>query len=263
MNAIVTGCAINSIGFYVAKHLLMLGYNVTITTRGDLSNILWNLQMFGNVDGYILELTNTNSVKEFTTWYISKYERLDILINNAGIHLDILSQWKNPQLTMDGYEIHWRTNYLGTLHLTLLLLPILQKTGNMYGEARIINTVSNLHRRGYNDGLFNSYPYDSWIAYGMSKLALIHMSNEIERRYGLENVHSYSVDPGVASTNISQKGLANNRLIKVLHSVLLPIERLFLLKPEDAAKTIIFCATQPKLSGGRDLHHPLGDANAR
>ena len=107
-----------------------------------------------------------------------------MLINNAGILRDVLWRWRKPRFSADGFEIHWRTNYLGTFHLTRLLLPMLRESGRKSGDARVINVSSHQHDKGRNDRLFqDSGRYDSWTAYGQSKLALIHHSFELQRRY--------------------------------------------------------------------------------
>ena len=94
------------------------------------------------------------------------------------------------------HEVHWRTNYLGTAQLTRLLLPLLLGRPTV-GEARVVNVVSKLHDRGRNEWLDGDLvPYDSWAAYGTSKLALVHEAAEIERRYGDRGVHGYSLHPG-------------------------------------------------------------------
>ena len=57
----------------------------------------------GQIDGHNLDLSNAASVEAFSLWYREHYgERLDCLINNAGIHLDLMSQWKEPKLSADG-----------------------------------------------------------------------------------------------------------------------------------------------------------------
>ena len=92
------------------------------------------------------------SVAALAAWVGSTTDRLDVLVNNAGIHLDLRSKWSEPQL-VDGHEIHWRTNYLGTAQLTRLLLPLLLATADEQGEARVVNVVSKLHDRGRNEWL--------------------------------------------------------------------------------------------------------------
>ena len=62
----------------------------------------------------------------------------------------------------------------------------------------MVNVVSKLHDRGRNEWLFEPVtPYDSWAAYGTSKLALVHEAAEIERRYGERGLHGYSLHPGL------------------------------------------------------------------
>ena len=125
--AIVTGCAQGSIGFATAKTLALWGAKVIITTRTNAEKLVDALRAAtqgGQIDGHVLETTSAESVAAFSAWFQKNHgERLDILVNNVGVHFDLLSQWKEPHLTADGFEIQWRTNYLGVLHLTHLLLP--------------------------------------------------------------------------------------------------------------------------------------------
>jgi NAD(P)-dependent dehydrogenase (short-subunit alcohol dehydrogenase family) len=174
---------------------------------------------------------------------------LDVLVNNAGVHLDLRSKWETPRLTADGHEIHWRTNYLGTMHLTHALLPVLAGTGRDVGDARVVSVVSKLHARGRNEFLFRPLePYASWDAYGLSKLALIHAMNEIGRRH--PSVRGYSLHPGSVYSHIADRGLEGQRLISALRKVFAPLERRMLLSPEDGAQTSLHCATAPGLAAG-------------
>lgn len=254
--AIVTGCAQGSIGFTTAKTLALWGAKVIITTRTNAEKLVDALRAAtqgGQIDGHVLETTSAESVAAFAAWFVKNHgERLDILVNNVGVHFDLLSQWKEPHLTADGFEIQWRTNYLGVLHLTHLLLPLLRETGKKTGDARIVNVASQMHSKGYNAGLLGDYPYNSWTAYGMSKLAIVHATFEIQRRFAeSDHLQAYCLHPGAVYTNIADKGLAGNNALQTVRHALAPLEKFMLLTPEEGAQTSVHCATNPAAVGGQ------------
>lgn len=253
---IVTGTAPGSIGFATARTLAAWGADVTITTRADPQALAARLraglpEQSGRVDALALDLANADSVTCFAKTYAERNDRLDVLINNAGIHLDLLSQRQMPQL-VDGHEIHWRTNYLGTMQLTMALLPLLLKSAAQTGDARIVNVVSMLYARGRNEFLFAPIaPYNAWLAYGTSKLALVHATLELQRRHAGSGLQAYCLHPGAVFSNIADKGLSGNPRLQAIRNFLAPLEKLFLLTPEEGAQTSLYCATQPALGGGR------------
>ena len=104
----------------------------------------------GRVRAHTLDLADAESVRGFADWYRDNHDGLDALVNNAGILLDVFSRWSEPRRSNDGFEIHWRTNFLGTVHLTTALLPLLMASGQASGDARVINVVSHQHIRGRN-----------------------------------------------------------------------------------------------------------------
>lgn len=258
--AIVTGTAVGSIGYEAAKTLARWGARVVITSRSNPNNLAQGMReslasegVNAIINGQALDLAQASSVAAFVDWYRgTQADQLDLLVNNAGIHLDLLSQWKSPHLTDDGQELHWRTNFLGTMHLTHLLLPLLQKAGRSTGDARVVNVVSQLHSKGSNEALFAPLAsYNSWVAYGTSKLGLVHACREIQRRYaGSDHVQAYCLHPGAVYTNIADKGLSGNPLLESIRRTMAPVERFFLLTPEEGAQTQIHCATAPRLEGG-------------
>jgi retinol dehydrogenase-12 len=257
---IVTGATPGSLGFETARTLASWGASVVITTRSNpdaaadaLRARLQYSDARQRIDAHALDLSYSDSVASFARWFAGAHgDRLDVLINNAGIHLDLLSRWTEPQLTDDGFEIQWRTNYLGTARLTHLLLPLLEKTGQATGDARIVNVVSHLHKKGSNDDLFEvTRPYNSWAAYGNSKLALMHMTTELQRRYAEKSrLQAYCLHPGSVFTHVADKGLEGTGVIEKVRSALSPVEAFFLKTPDEGAQTQIHCATYPRLPGG-------------
>jgi NAD(P)-dependent dehydrogenase (short-subunit alcohol dehydrogenase family) len=253
MAALVTGAGPGSLGEATASALRGLGFRVLTTTR----------TCAVTDDTHPLELSSRSSVATLAAWVASTTDRLDLLVNNAGIHLDLRSKWSEPQL-VDGHEIHWRTNYLGTAELTRLLLPLLLATADDQGEARVVNVVSKLHDRGRNEWLEGGVtPYDSWAAYGTSKLALVHEAAEIERRYGARGLHGYSLHPGSVYTHIADRGLETAPVLARLRKLAAPLERRSLTSPADGARTTVFCATSTEaVPGGYHRRSAVAEPSA-
>ena len=275
-NVIVTGATPGSIGYEVARTLAAWGAQVAVTTPEDSTGareaLRRNLRDAGRrpgaIDAHRLDLADARSVADFADWYReTSGGRLDVLINNAGILRDVLWRWREPRLSADGFEIHWRTNYLGTFHLTRLLLPMLLESGSRSGDARVINVSSHQHDKGANDLLFapgwhsprpssgarmeDPGRHDSWTAYGVSKLALIHHSFELQRRFAAEcNLRTAAVHPGSAYSNMTFGWQDEPPWLQRLRPLMAPIPSLILLTPAQAAQTTIRCATDPHLEGG-------------
>ncbi|HWU23792.1 MAG TPA: SDR family NAD(P)-dependent oxidoreductase [Nocardioides sp.] len=239
---LVTGAGERSLGEATARLLARQGADVTITTRSGSSAAA--ARIGEGVVGHDLDLASRASVEAFAQWYAEERATLDVLVNNAGIHLDLRSRWREPQL-LDGHEIHWRVNYLGTWHLTALLLPLLEASP----APRVVDVVSKLHRRGSNEALFAGVrPYDSWAAYGTSKLALIHHAAELGRRH--PRISAYAVHPGEVYTRIADRGLETSPVLGAVRKLAAPLERRALMTPEKGARTTVLCATAPHLPPG-------------
>ena len=253
---VVTGCAENSIGYATAKTLLEWGGEVTISRRRGTQDLLGILKTdvagcAGRLFGHDLDIADAESVKVFANWYKAEHKALDVLINNAGIHLDLMSKWTEPRLSDDNHEIQWRTNYLGTTHLTHVLLPLLEQSAESTGDARIVNVISMLHSRGRNSEFFNpSRPYNSWNAYGQSKLGLAHFTKALQERFGNKGLTACCLHPGEVYTNVAGKGLEGNPLIETVRNLLWPVEKFMLMTPFEGAQTSLLCATSPDIRGG-------------
>ena len=258
-NVIVTGASPNSLGFETVCELVRWGANVVATTLDspERAHALMRQQLEGSnrVKSLCvrhLDLSSPNSVSDFASWTRAHFDnRIHILVNNAGVHRNVLIRRKQRVLSKDGTEIHWRVNFLGTFHLTHELLKSLREAATTDGQARIVCVASHLHDRAKNEWLFSdNVPQDSWIAYGLSKLALIHFSFELHRRYASEGVRAFVLHPGSAHTNLTHSDFDRGKIGRMIGRLFLPLERLVLLHPKHGAQTTLMCASEPDLPGG-------------
>ena len=100
--------------------------------------------------------------------------------------------------TKDGFELQFGTNHLSHFLLFYLLKDMLLKSSTPEFHSRVVNVASAGHRYGplRLDNVNFDGVYNGWLAYGSSKTANIYMTNQIERLYGSQGVHGYSVHPG-------------------------------------------------------------------
>ncbi|KAG7301270.1 hypothetical protein JYU34_014183 [Plutella xylostella] len=140
-----------------------------------------------------LDLRSLKSVRKFANNVLKTEERLDLLVNNAGVGLPA------DTLTDDGLHLIMQINYFGHFLLTILLLPLLKKTGH----SRVINTASVLHYIGnFDKQKWNSTGQYLIRVYGNSKYCLIPFSRELTRRLKGTGVVVNCVDPGAVGTGI-------------------------------------------------------------
>lgn len=237
----MTGAGPGSIGEAVAARLVDDGFDVTVTTRTrPVADHRW----------HELDLADRPSVATFARWYADQGAELDLLVNSAGIHLDLGSRWSEPQL-LDGHEIHWRTNYLGTVDLTRALLPALLAAADARGTAGVVHVVSKLHERGVAAALVDeNWDYDSWVAYGSSKLALVHDAAALADEHGSRGLRAVAVHPGAVSTGIANRGLETRPVLRRLRNLARPLERRVLMSPTESAAHLVRLATDPSVTSG-------------
>ncbi len=128
-----------------------------------------------NIDIQKLDLVSLDSIKTFAEAISSTYDRLDLLINNAGVMACPFSK------TKDGFEIQMGVNHLGHFALTGRLMPLLKKTK----DARIVVTASVAHKQGnidFEDLNWQKRDYKTMSAYADSKLANLYFAYELARK---------------------------------------------------------------------------------
>lgn len=135
---LITG-ANTGIGYATAERLVKQGAHVILACRNQDKARAAQQQLqqlgAGQVDLVALDLNSLADVQRCAAEIAQRYDRLDVLINNAGLFA------KDKQLTVDGFEQQFGVNYLGHVLLTLKLLPLLQNAK----QGRVINVASVAH----------------------------------------------------------------------------------------------------------------------
>ena len=165
----------------------------------------------GKVKVMQLDLGDLESVKSFVSAFKENHQKLDVLLNNAGIMM-------TPYFTTkDGFEGQLGTNHLGHFALTGLLLDLALKTPG----ARIVNVSSGAHKSGEMDftnlQFENGMGYKSMKAYGRSKLSNLLFTYELQRKLEAAQKDTIAVaaHPGFALTNLANH-LKGKFLVKIL-----------------------------------------------
>jgi NAD(P)-dependent dehydrogenase (short-subunit alcohol dehydrogenase family) len=176
---LVTG-ANSGLGLRTAEALAARGAHVLMgcrdATRGEAARSDVTTGATGPVPDVVpLDLADLGSVRDAARSVADAVERLDVLVNNAGVMAMPLRR------TADGFELQFATNHLGHYALTGLLLPVLLRAKG----PRVVTVSSNVHRMGRNDWSdpnWESRRYFKWLAYGQSKLANLLFTRELARR---------------------------------------------------------------------------------
>lgn len=236
MKVIVTG-ANSGVGKATAATLAVAGHQVVLACRTPSKGVDAAREMRGDVSVARLDLADLSSVREFA----DSVDSVDVLINNAGVLGLPLTH------TVDGFEAHIGTNYLGHFALTCLLADrikdrVVTVSSGTYVMARLHLEDLNWERRAYN----------AWSAYTESKLANVVFTVELARR----GVTAHLADPGISQSAIvaDRAGVAA-RVVRYLQP--------YVAQPGDvAARSIVLAATTdlppPTYWAPRGLLHQWG-----
>ena len=238
---LVTGST-SGIGYETAKALA--GAQATVLVHGrNREKIATTRQKIieatGNTDvvAFTADLSLQSDIREMVAAIRMRYDRLDGLINNAGI-------WNSKfERTEDGIESVIAINHLACFLLTHLLYPLLRRSTN----GRVITVASDSHfqaKKGLYDSLELENNYHGLRSYAQSKLANVLFTYELERRKPDPQVSCYAVQPGLVHTDIGMKHA------HWLHALAWRIRRNMSGRksPAEGAATSIHLATEPAVS---------------
>jgi len=198
-----------------------------------------------------LELTDFNSIRTCADRVVQLTEKLDMLINNAGIMAVPFAR------TAAGCESQFGTNHIGHFLFTNLLVPLLIKAN----KARVINVTSGGHKHSpidFNDIHWQTREYNKWGAYGQAKTANALFAVALQKRLGSKGVSVFAVHPGVIATELGRH-LTEDDIKALMNSQSLGGEKkesggtsrgkLVLKTIPQGAATSVWAATSPELNG--------------
>ncbi len=181
----------------------------------------------GSAEVMRLDLASMRSVQAFSEEFASRHDRLDVLVNNAGL------VGRRGQLTEDGFEVHFGVMHLGHFLLANLLLDVLRASA----PSRIVTVSAFGHRfvRGMGlDDLRAERSPSPVVAYCRAKLAQVLFTRALAEREAGSGVTAYSLHPGVIRTDLANDiSPAAKRLGRLLPG------------PEEGARTSVYLATEP------------------
>jgi NAD(P)-dependent dehydrogenase (short-subunit alcohol dehydrogenase family) len=245
--AVVTG-ANSGLGLESARALAAAGARVLLAcrdeerARGALATVA--AEATGPEPEVVrLDLADLDSVATAAADVAGRVERLDILLNNAGVMAIPLRR------TAQGHEAQFGTNHLGHYALTGRLLPVLLAAE----RPRVVTTSSFMHHMGRMrwDDLDAQRRYRKWEAYGQSKVANLLFAFELDRRARAagSSLVSAAAHPGYASTELQKRGpqMSGNRLMAAAMGI---ANAAVAQSPQGGALPQLYAAVAPEVEGG-------------
>ncbi len=245
---IVTG-ATNGIGEVTAHQLAKMGATVVIVGRNpqktmqvvdDIKRASGNT----NVQGLLADLSVGADVMRVADEFRAKYDRLDVLVNNAG------AIFFTHEISKDGLEMTFALNHMSYFTLTNALLDMLIASGTPEQKARIVNVSSILHQRyalDFDHLQVNQSPFNGYKAYCQSKLMNVMFTYELHKRLQAQGapVTVNTLHPGVIKSGFAKN---NKKGIFALTPIFLALY-FWRITPEEGAKTQVYLATSPEVEG--------------
>ncbi len=241
---IVTGTG--GIGYEDALALSLAGGDVIIAGRNPqkgaqaVSRIKASYSG-AQIDFEEVDLSSLDSVAAFAGRLTKRRDRIDVLINNAGVMTP-----PTRQISIDGFELQFATNYLGHFALTARLLPLLQRAP----QPRVVS-VSSVAARGGRidfDDLQAERDYKPMPVYSQSKLACLMFALELQRRsddmgWGIDSIAAH---PGVSRTDLLHNAPGRFSALGLIRTYMW-----FLFQPAArGALPTLYAATDPSARAG-------------
>lgn len=235
---LVTG-GTSGIGKETVRGLAALGHTVIFTARDKNKGQETKKEIVDDtkneqVDFLICDLSSFASIRKFADEFKTRHEKLNVLINNAGVLPHDRAESK------DGIELNLAVNFLAPFLLSNLLLPLL-KAGS---PSRIVNVSSTVHTEGriYFDDLESKKSFDRYHAYGQSKLALILWTKKMANELKEDKITINCLHPGVIGTEMTMQ------YVREMNPLAAFLFRMTFVTAKKGAETSIYLAISDEVS---------------
>jgi NAD(P)-dependent dehydrogenase (short-subunit alcohol dehydrogenase family) len=235
--ALVTG-GTSGIGKATATALAAMGADVVVVgrnrERGEQAAAEIRAKTGGRVDLALSDLASQAEVRALAEGFRRRYDRLDVLVNNAGLVQS--TRTESP----DGIETTFAINHLAPFLLTNLLLDVLKESA----PSRIVTVSSEAERWGNLDfeDLQSRKKYRGFPVYGMTKLANIMFTYELAERLKGTGVTATCMHPGAVNTRFGADSTGPM-------TILFRLSKPFMRTPKQGADTLIWLASSPEVEG--------------
>jgi NAD(P)-dependent dehydrogenase (short-subunit alcohol dehydrogenase family) len=201
-----------------------------------------------NIDLQLCDLSTLSSIRNLVEILKARYEKIDVLINSAGVYK------RKRVITVNGYEEMFAANHLGPFLLTNLLLEWLQVAVQMNGSARVLNITAPSAVELNFDDLQGEKSFNSLNTFGATKMANLLFTFALAQRLENTGITANAVHPGVVRSGLMRESFAPLRLFTWLISS----------SPKKVTETILPVAVAPefeKITGkffyrGKEIEAP-------
>ena len=245
---LVTGTS-SGIGPETGRAFAATGAKVFLTVR-DLKKGQEACKSFlepGRVELLEMDNNSLSSVRKAAKEFLSKSDKLNVLVNNAGIMATPFMK------TEDGFESQFGVNHLAHFLFFNLVKETMIKSSTSEFNSRVVDVSSTGHMAGevqFGNYGFEDGSYTPWAGYGQAKCANIYMANEIENRFGSRGIHGHSLNPGGIWTGLQK--FVDEETLKQWHAR--PGVDNFIKSPAQGAATTVLASVGKEYEGRGRLY---------
>lgn len=226
---VITGAS-DGIGAAAARRLRRGGENVVVVGRSESKTAAVAAEL--DADYFVADFADLAQVRALADKIRSQYPRIDVLANNAG------GMFTKIHETADGHEMTFQVNYLAPFLLTTQLLEVLVDS-----RATVVNTTSSAQKlipRVALADLENTAQRRPYIAYALTKLAIVVFTRELHRRYHARGLSAATFHPGYVDSHF---GEASGSRFLVFMKYRVPLTARFTATSEEGADQLVWLAS--------------------